>query len=306
MQLKSIYCFLAVSELLNFHSAADRLGVSQPALTAQIQALEEFLGVQLFVRNRQKTELTYAGNIFRKEATDLLQIVDGAISRSRATAHGLAGYLRIGFISTAVTAGVLSPLISEFRLMKPDIELNLQSMSTEIQLKALQDGKIDIAIVRLPLKNIEYLEITPLYFEQLILLLPKTHPLASRSYLDLSELSEVPFIINARHRATGYYDFIQKMLSNSGVVLNIQQEVEEMYTLCALVSSGLGVAVAPYSVRCYRLPGIEFKKLLELPRVGIALVTRKNETRECVHLFSSIAKERKNISPDGPTMDFNF
>lgn len=298
MQLKSIQCFMAVSELLNFHSAAEQLGMSQPALTAQIQALEECLGVQLFVRNRQKTELTYAGNIFRKETADLLHIVDSAIARARATAHGLAGYLRIGFISTAVAAGVLSPLISEFRQLKPDIELNLQSMSTESQLEALHDGRIDIAIVRLPLKNISHFEITPLYFEQLILLLPKAHPLSSRSYIDLSELSEVPFILNARHRATGYYDFIQKMLSNSGVILNIQQEVEEMYTLCSLVSSGLGVAVAPCSVKCYRLPGIEFKKLPELPRVGIALVTRKNETLEYVQLFSAIAKERKNISHD--------
>ena len=71
-----------------------------------------------------------------------------------------------------------------------------------------------------------------------------------------------------------------------------------MYTLCSMVSSGLGVAVAPCSVKCYRLPGIEFKKLPELPRVGIALVTRKNETLEYVQLFSAIAKERKNISHD--------
>lgn len=296
MQLKSVHCFLAVSELLNFHGAAERLGISQPALTAQIQGLEEYLGVQLIARSRQKTELTFAGNIFKKEATELLHIIDTAIFRSRATALGLTGYLKIGFISTAVTAGVLSPLISEFREEKPDVELNLQSMSTECQIKSLQEGKIDIGIIRLPVKNINNIDVHPLYFEQLILLLPQSHNLSSRSYIDISELSEVPFIVNARHRATGYYDFIIKVLSNSGVVLNIQQEVEEMYTLCSLVSSGLGVAVAPCSVRCYRFQGIEFKKLPELPRVGIAMITRKNESRECINLFVKLAKDKKTNS----------
>src|SRR6202041_2803084 len=99
MELRQIRSFLAVAETLHFGRAAELIHLSQPALSLQIRALEEEVGVRLLERNRRKTTLTAAGFAFRNDATAALSQLEEAIRRARLAADGKLGLLRIGFVS---------------------------------------------------------------------------------------------------------------------------------------------------------------------------------------------------------------
>src|SRR6266702_5032223 len=127
MDLRQLRYFLAVAENLHFRKAAEIVHLSQPALTLQVRALEEELGVLLFQRNRHKTTLTAAGEILREEARSLLAAADRAAERTKRAARGQVGLLRVGFISTAASR-VLPSIISVYREEHPEVELELRNI----------------------------------------------------------------------------------------------------------------------------------------------------------------------------------
>jgi DNA-binding transcriptional LysR family regulator len=134
-QLRS---FIAVAEELHFGRAAKLVNLSQPALSLQISGMEDELQVKLFVRNRRKTELTQAGEVFLQEARDVLQRTEQAITTVRRAALGQVGTLRIGFISTAA-AVITPPLVKQFRERYTHVELDLRNVLTRDQLIQLQE-----------------------------------------------------------------------------------------------------------------------------------------------------------------------
>ena|ERR1700756_1570878 len=103
MELRQIRSFLSIAETLHFGRTAELIHLSQPALSLQIRALEDEVGVRLFARNRRKTTLTAAGVAFRDEAATAVSQLDQAVRRARLAASGKLGLLRVGFISTAGT-----------------------------------------------------------------------------------------------------------------------------------------------------------------------------------------------------------
>ncbi len=117
MELRQIRSFLSIAETLHFGRTAELIHLSQPALSLQIRALEEDVGVRLFERNRRKTTLTAAGVAFRDDAARALSQLDQAIRRARLAANGKLGLLRIGFISTAGSE-IVPNIFRQFRELK--------------------------------------------------------------------------------------------------------------------------------------------------------------------------------------------
>src|ERR1700686_5479244 len=114
MEYRQIRSFLSIAETLHFGRTAELIHLSQPALSLQIRALEEELGVRLFERNRRKTTLTAAGLAFRDEAIAALSQLEQGIRRARLAADGKLGLLRIGFVSTAGSK-IVPNIIRQFR-----------------------------------------------------------------------------------------------------------------------------------------------------------------------------------------------
>ena len=296
MHFKWLRYFQVAAEVLNFREAAARLGISQPTLSQAIAELEEELQVSLFFRRRQKVELTLAGQTLRRDSEKLFRHLDRAMALTRAAAKGIYGFLRVGFVSSMVTAGVLPSLIRCFRGISPEYELTLRGLSTEEQLVRLAEGSLDVGFVRLPLRNIPELFVEPVHFEPLVLMMPRDHSLAGRDFLPLSALDGESFIFNDRNRATGYYDFLVKILNDAEISFSVAQEAGGMYTLSSLVSSGMGVALAPASVRSYKFDNIVIKDMPQLPGVGCAVVMRRDEEREYVRAFFAMAMQRRHKS----------
>jgi len=282
MQLRRLRYFLAVAEWLNFHKAAKALGMSQPALTVQIQALEEYLGVRLFTRERQTVTLTHAGAVFKDEAQDLLRCVQNAVDMARRAQQGTTSRLRVGFISSLVTARVLSTIISLFAREFPSVALDLKNISTAEQMSLLERGVLDAAFLRLPVSASALLKVMPIYKEPMLLMLPARHALAQAQTLKLRDLAREPFVLYSRAQAPGYSDLVMEVMEKAGFSPIIVQETGELYTMISLVAAALGVALGPASMQQYDMPGVVFRYLDELPELELAVAIRKDDQRlEC-------------------------
>jgi DNA-binding transcriptional LysR family regulator len=157
MELRQIRSFLSISETLHFGRTAELIHLSQPALSLQIRALEEEVGVRLFERNRRKTTLTAAGLAFRDDAAAAVSQLDQAIRRARLAADGKLGLLRIGFISTAGNE-IVPNLVRRFRDSNPDIVFSPRNILTTDQIQMLVAGSLTLDFFVCRLESIRNLK----------------------------------------------------------------------------------------------------------------------------------------------------
>jgi DNA-binding transcriptional LysR family regulator len=246
MELRQIRSFLSVAETLHFGRTAELIHLSQPALSLQIRALEEEVGVRLFERNRRKTTLTAAGLTFRDDAAGVVSQLDQAIRRARLAGDGKLGLLRIGFISTAGNE-IVPNLVRRFRESSPEVVFSLRNILTADQIQMLSAGSLDIGFFRLPIGEHPELEIVAVHREPFVVVTPLSHKLATRKRVALHELSGEDFVMYERTYAPGFHDLIFGMLRDAGVVPNVCQTAGQMPTLISLVDSGMGISILPAS-----------------------------------------------------------
>jgi DNA-binding transcriptional LysR family regulator len=284
MEFSQLRSFLAVADLLHFSKAAERVHLSQPALSLQIRSLEEELGVKLFERSRQKTSLTSAGLVYCEEVREVLAQREKAMTRARQAAQGLIGRLRIGFISTAA-AHIVPQLVAEFRKTHPEVELELVHALTAEQIVMLERRTIDIGFFRVPTTEENDLKTIVIHQEPFKLFLPFSHPLASRRELSLKDLDGVEFLVYARKNAPGFHDFLLELLKDAGATPTVVNEASDMYTLVSLVSAGVGLAIAPASVAHYGMPNVVVRDLDGMPSSKIALAFRASLSHPAAQAF---------------------
>ncbi len=289
MELKHLTSFVAVASQLSFIRAANQLYISQPALTGQIQKLEEELGVQLFERNRRSVKLTDAGRIFLADAKSILFQTKQATERVQKASRGEIGTLRIGFVSSAALA-IVPNIVIEFRKQKPGVTLDLINLRTVSQVKGLLGKTLDIGFVRLPLSN-DRLNITVIHRERFSVVLPKGHRYAEAKHLRISQLRDEPFIAYGRRWAPGFFDSVVQMCTREGFSPNIVQETGEMYTAIALVAAGAGLAILPQSVVLAQPNSVAMKTLPKsVGQSEIAIATRAGDESPLLQSFVSIAR----------------
>ncbi|ELT3989919.1 LysR substrate-binding domain-containing protein [Pseudomonas aeruginosa] len=279
MELRHLRYFIAVAEELHFGRAAERLGISQPPLSQQIQALEEEIGARLFERTNRRVELTDAGRLFLDESRQVLAQVDKAVLLARRAHLGELGELKIGFTSSAPFTSTIPSSIHAFRKAYPDVHLDLQEMSSRQVLKALLEESLQVGVIR-PLALPDTVHWVELFREPLVAVLRADHPLAAGSEdgLAIAALAEEPFVFFPRSYGTGLYDQVIALTRQAGFSPRIAQEASEAMTIIGLVSAGLGVSILPASFRRTRVDGVVYRTLSD-PEATTAvwLVRRQNE-----------------------------
>lgn len=279
MELRHLRYFIAVAEELHFGRAAERLGISQPPLSQQIQALEEEIGARLFERTNRRVELTDAGRLFLDESRQVLAQVDKAVLLARRAHLGELGELKIGFTSSAPFTSTIPSSIHAFRKAYPDVHLDLQEMSSRQVLKALLEESLQVGVIR-PLALPDAVHWVELFCEPLVAVLRADHPLAAGSEdgLAIAALAEEPFVFFPRSYGTGLYDQVIALTRQAGFSPRIAQEASEAMTIIGLVSAGLGVSILPASFRRTRVDGVVYRTLSD-PEATTAvwLVRRQNE-----------------------------
>ncbi|MDH4710026.1 LysR substrate-binding domain-containing protein [Pseudomonas aeruginosa] len=279
MELRHLRYFIAVAEELHFGRAAERLGISKPPLSQQIQALEEEIGARLFERTNRRVELTDAGRLFLDESRQVLAQVDKAVLLARRAHLGELGELKIGFTSSAPFTSTIPSSIHAFRKAYPDVHLDLQEMSSRQVLKALLEESLQVGVIR-PLALPDAVHWVELFREPLVAVLRADHPLAAGSEdgLAIAALAEEPFVFFPRSYGTGLYDQVIALTRQAGFSPRIAQEASEAMTIIGLVSAGLGVSILPASFRRTRVDGVVYRTLSD-PEATTAvwLVRRQNE-----------------------------
>ena len=153
MELRHLRCLAVLAEELHFSRAAERIGIAQPALTQQIQALERELGVRLFQRTKRSVHLTVAGKLTLEEALRTLQQADRTKLVAHQAGRGEKGLIEIGYVGSAAFSGVLAKTISAYRKTNPHVELQLYELSIHQQLNDLNSRRLDAGFLRLPVKQ---------------------------------------------------------------------------------------------------------------------------------------------------------
>jgi DNA-binding transcriptional LysR family regulator len=257
MDLIDLQAVVALAETLHFGRAADRLHVSQPALSKRIRKLEDRIGGPLLVRRYRDVRLTEAGRLLAGRGRQLLRETEATFALSQRAARGEAGRLRIGF-GIASILGLLPGVLLRFRRSHPDVQLHLRDMSTPDQVDALASGEIDIGFVRLPVTG-DRLVVRPVLDERLVLAIGPPSPWKAR--IGLPSVAAEPFIIIARSRSASFYDHALSVCAATGFAPRIVQEANELFTVLSLVGAGLGVSLVPRSAALMQLPGVRFREL---------------------------------------------
>ena len=168
--------FVAVAEELHFSRAAARLFVAQQALSKQTKELEDAIGVQLLRRTTRSVELTQAGEVFLRAAREALELLDSGVDAARRAGRGEVGTLKLGFIAGAALE-LTAPLLEEFNLRNPRIELEMREYPFGDTSAGLTEGWSEVAFLRLPVA-VPDLEFEVLFTEPLVAALPRNHRLA--------------------------------------------------------------------------------------------------------------------------------
>ncbi len=297
MEFRHLRYFVTVAEELHFGRAAEKLHMSQPPLSMQIQALEKELGVTLLNRTQRHVSLTQAGHTLLQEARQILSRVDQAVSMARRAGRGEIGELAIGFISVA-DYNILPIVLREFRRRYPLVNLTLRELTSDAQVEDLVSGRIDVGLM-LPPISAPALESVSILREPLIAALPQRHPLARRAgKISLSSLADAPFILFPRHMAPGLYDDVVSFCRAAGFSPRVEQEAIQMQTIVSLVSAELGVALIPRSLQNLQRTGVVYKALRETsPLIEIHLVWRRDDTLPVLKLFVELAQQTSAAQP---------
>jgi DNA-binding transcriptional LysR family regulator len=303
MELRQIRSFLSIAETLHFGRAAELIHLSQPALSLQIRALEEEVGVRLFERNRRKTTLTAAGFAFRDDAAAALSQLEQAIRRARLAASGKMGRLRIGFISTAGLEIMLN-ITRQFREINPEVEFSLRAIPAADQVQMLEAGSLDVGFLRLPIGEHSALDVLTVLHEPFVLVVPASHKLARKKRVRLSEVSGEDFVMYERTYAPGFHDLIFGMLRDARIVPNVSQTAAEIATLISLVGAHMGIAILPASAVKHSVASVVACEIADrTPMSEIAIVVSKRFRTSVVDNFRSfalkkLARARKSLRAD--------
>ena len=255
--LDDLEALVVLAETLHFGRAADRLHVSQPALSKRIKRLEERIGGPLLVRGYRDVRLTEAGRLLAGRGRHLIQESAATVALTQRAARGEAGLLRIGF-GIATILGLVPDVLLRFRRAYPEVQLSLRDMPTPDQVSALANREIDVGFVRRPVSD-DRLVMRPVLDERLVAALGPRSPWVPK--LGLRSVAGEPFIIIARTRSASFYDHALSVCAAAGFAPRIVQEAGELFTVLSLVRAGLGVSLVPRSAALMRLPGVRFREL---------------------------------------------
>ncbi|OAE02785.1 LysR family transcriptional regulator [Arthrobacter sp. OY3WO11] len=250
--------FIAVAEELHFGRAAERLNMTQPPLSRQIQKLERIVGTELLERDNRKVQLTPAGLAFLDEARRLLTLAGRAPATARRIASGRSGILRIGF-TAASGYSVLGPLLEQISGIVPDVDIELQELVTGEQLDGLLTGELDLGLARPPF-NARTFDSRLLSRESMVLAVPSGHPLAALDRnIGPDDFAHEALIMHSPTQARYFYDLVVRLLPiDHG---NVVHTVSQIVTMVSLVAAKRGVAFVPESATALGIAGVKFLPL---------------------------------------------
>lgn len=305
--LRQLRYFLILSEELNYRRAAERLFITQPALSTAIKQLEQLAHVELFVRNTRGVVLSDAGKAWLPSVREALLGVDAAVDRLTALASQSQGELRLGYL-IGTGADLLFRLIREFESSYPDMSIEATEFDFSDPTAGLADGTTDAALIRPPV-DLPGHQMVTLDSEHWVACLPVDHRLAGRDQLKLKELLDEP-IICAPESAGIWRDYWIAQEHRGGRPATIGGVAATYESEMTMISRGLGISfTTESSARLYDRPGTVFVPIEDRPLSYVALawaperLTRAGEA--LVDLACRDAASRGGSELKPPDLDYS-
>ncbi len=290
MELRHLRYFVTVAEELHFGRAAERLNMSQPPLSRQIQELEEELGFALFTREYHKVTLTDAGRTYLAHAS-----AHPRSGRAREAGSGRHRPRRDGPAarrSRHASAGWLCHARAR-RVpgkRRPGVAIELLEAPTPRVLRALQQKSIDVGLLLTPADHAG-LVVKPLLREPLVIALPVDHEYANAPLRHLSQLAGENFVTCRKYEDPGYREIVDAICQREGFMPRVLQAVEHKTTVLDLVASGLGISFIQRSATTERPDGIRYVPFPDcIPHVDSAIAWRADARHESIALFAETAE----------------
>jgi DNA-binding transcriptional LysR family regulator len=290
VHLRDLRYFLAVAEELHFTNAAERLHVSQPALSKQIRQLERDLGFPLFDRDHRTVTLTDAGEALLEPAGDLLDRWDAANAEAARRARLAAAVLRVGF-QTSVAGALYRLAVTRFTAAHAGwrVELKLHPWSDPTAGLLLQTS--DVAFLWLPVPDQEHLRFETLRVEPRYVALWRKHPLAARPQLRLCELLDEPFVA-LPPTAGAQRDYWLALDQRNGHPVRIGAQVESPDETFEAVAAKQGLTfLSAGNAELYSRPGIVSRPVVDLTPAELAIAWRADDDRDVLRDFAQAAHQ---------------
>lgn len=291
--------FVAVAEELSFTRAAQRLHISQPPLSQQIQSLEADLGVKLFDRNKRNVALSEPGRVFLEQARQILLKADDARSLVTQAAAGFTGQLRLAYTVSVTFHPSLPQTLLRYGRLAPQVRVILGEMYTEPQFAALLAGQLDVGFVRdLPHHDADArsLRIDEIDREPLLLALPSEHALAGRERIWLREVADEPFVVQPRELAATLYDRLAHIAAKASFQPLIRQHAQQINGLLMLVAAGMGLALIPASMCTVALAGVSYVELEDPDSyMLLAVASHRENTSPVLQQFLNVVAESRVV-----------
>lgn len=290
MEFRHLVSFITIAEELHFGRAAQRLHLTQPSLSAQLQKLEKSLGVQLVARNSHEVKLTPAGREFEGQARIIVAQMDRAAQVAKATAAGRAGALNIGY-NLPASRHVLPDALTKMTEQHPDIVVSLWEKRTGPQLAALSDGSLDLALVYGHPSTTDFRYRRLLHRVPLVAVVGRRHRWADRPGVPFAELEGQECVLFAREQCPAMYDSIFRAAADTRITLSVAQTADDPGATAHMVSVRplVGFASLPRAISMgMGAPGsssVAVKLLDPVPTLDLYAVWRADESNPAVSLF---------------------
>jgi DNA-binding transcriptional LysR family regulator len=288
--LRDLRYFVAVAEELNFTRAAERLHLSQPALSKQIRGLETTLRAQLFRRDRRQVELTAAGAALYAVARSLLQDWDDGVAVVGDAAAQDARVLRVGTL-TSVGRGLYPAITDQFAKRQPGWQVELHTYGWGDPTAGLRDHTSDAAFVWLPIDDAADVETVVLATERQFVAISARHPLADRQIIEFSEIANEP-VVALPASAGSQRDFWLAINARAGRPPRVAAEVSAADEKFEIVSSGAAITLlAEGNAGIYSREGIVCIPVRGLEPARLAIAWRRGDRRSAIRVFVQASRD---------------
>lgn len=280
MDTKQLALAIRLADTLHFGKAAEIENIAQSGLSAQISKLERELGFKIFDRTNRKVVLSEAGKHYIHQARSIMLALKKAASESLAIAESKKGVMRVGYFGEA--AGEITHLVfSLFKKTNPDLKLFFHELSMTNQVQELISGKIDAALLRLPIDD-ERLEFDVMYDEPLVAAVPADHELAKAPHISIADLADKPFAIagdGAPSEWAAYWSLGNENFERCRAGVHVESISESLF---AVAYGGAFDTFPLTAARMFSHPGVTFVPMIDAPRSTMALATLKGNRAPAV------------------------
>lgn len=296
MELQQIKYFLVLAEELHFWNSAEKLFITQSALSRQIKALEDELGVQLFERNKRTVKLTGTGLFLQGQWLRLMEEIERTHRQAKNIHDGKSGFISIGYPGS-IAYGFLPALVSAIANSLPEVKLELVEPTDLSFEQLLINHQLDLAFRRDPAENPSLTSVI-LYSEHFSLIVPEANPLNQEVFKSLEQVKDEKFILSGLRHNTYYVSNLRDIFRDYNFQPNVHIESDFGGMILSLVAKGLGVSIMPSSYASSAPAGVKFINLPQ--KTTLYAAWRKDDNNpvleNVINILHSLARKFDTLS----------